>query len=404
MQAVPVRTPELSLSLEQAFPARPRLHSVDLLRGLVMVLMALDTVRAYFSAIRIETTGLSELSAGLFLTRLVTHLCAPVFVLLAGVGAHLALANGVPRREQARFLAVRGLGLILLELTVVRLLWTFNLDYAGQPLVLHAIAALGVCMVALAGLLALPVTVVAGVGIAIIAGHNLLDGVDPAALGGWSPIWRVLHVPGPVELPGGISLVVIYPVLPWIGVIAVGYALGAVLTAPAETRRRTLVRLGVGLTLAFLVLRAWNGYGDPAGWTIHTSTRRSVLSFFDTTKYPPSLLFLLMTLGPSLLLLAAADAWRGVAGDVLALIGRVPLFYYLLHLGVVHALALIIGTLAGFEPGAFLTAWPFLPRGWGYGLPVIFAVWAAVVLALYPACRWFAAVKAGRPESWLRYL
>jgi uncharacterized membrane protein len=404
MQAVPVRTPELSLSLEQAFPARPRLHSVDLLRGLVMVLMALDTVRAYFSPIRVEPTGLSELSAGLFLTRLATHLCAPVFVLLAGAGTYLALANGVPRREQARFLAVRGLGLILLELTVVRLLWTFNLDYAGQPLVLHAIAALGVCMVALAGLLALPVTVVAGMGIAIIAGHNLLDGLDPAALGAWSPIWRVLHVPGPVELPGGISLVVIYPVLPWVGVIAVGYALGAVLTAQAETRRRTLVRLGVGLTLAFLVLRAWNGYGDPAGWTIHTSTRRSLLSFFDATKYPPSLLFLLMTLGPSLLLLVAADAWRGVAGDVLALIGRVPLFYYLLHLGVIHTLALIIGTLAGFEPGAFLTAWPFLPRGWGYGLPVIFAVWAAVVLALYPACRWFAAVKAGRPDSWLRYL
>jgi hypothetical protein len=164
------------------------------------------------------------------------------------------------------------------------------------------------------------------------------------------------------------------------------------------------VRLGVGLTLAFLVLRAWNGYGDPAGWTIHTSTRQSVLSFFDTTKYPPSLLFLLMTLGPALLLLAAADAWRGVAGDVLALVGRVPLFYYVLHLGVIHALALIIGTLAGFEPRAFLTAWPFLPRGWGYGLPVIFALWAAVVLTLYPACRWFAAVKAGHPDSWLRYL
>ena len=404
MQAVPVRTPELSLSLEQAPPARPRLQSVDLLRGLVMMLMALDTVRAYFSPVRVEPTGLSELSVGLFLTRWVTHLCAPVFVLLAGAGTYLALANGVPRREQARFLAVRGLGLILLELTVVRLLWTFNLDYAGQPLVLHAIAALGVCMIALAGLLATPVTVVAGVGLAIIAGHNLLDGLDPAALGAWGPIWRVLHVPGPVELPGGISLVVIYPVLPWIGVIAVGYALGAVLTAPAEQRRRTLVRMGVGLTLAFLVLRAWNGYGDPAGWTIHTSTRRSLLSFFDTTKYPPSLLFLLMTLGPALLLLAAADAWRGVAGDVLALIGRVPLIYYLLHLGVIHALALIIGTLAGFEPRAFLTAWPFLPRGWGYGLPVIFAVWAAVVLALYPACRWFAAVKAGRPDSWLRYL
>ena len=403
MQAVPVRIPELSLSLERAAPARPRLHSVDLVRGLVLVLLVLDHARAYFSAVRVEPTDLSQVPNGLFLTHWVTHLCAPTFVLLAGAGTYLALANGVPRREQARFLAVRGLGLIVLELTLVRLLWTFNLDYAGQPLVLQAIAAIGVCMIALAGLLALPPTAVAGLGIAIIAGHNLLDGVDPAVLGSWGPLWRVLHVPGLVQL-GGLSLVVIYPVLPWIGVIAAGYGLGPVLTAPAASRRRALVRLGVGLILAFLVLRAWNGYGDPVGWTIQGSADRTVLSFLDTTKYPPSLLFLLMTLGPALLLLAAADAWRGVAGDVLALIGRVPLFYYVLHLGLVHALALIIGILAGFEPGAFLTAWPSLPKGWGYGLPVIVAVWAAVVLALYPACRWFAAVKAARRESWLRYL
>ncbi len=403
MQAVPVRIPELSLSLERAAPARPRLHSVDLVRGLVLVLLALDHVRAYFSAVRVEPAGLSQVPESLFLTRWVTHLCAPTFVLLAGAGTYLALANGVSRREQARFLAVRGVGLVLLELTLVRLLWTFNLHYAGQPIVLQGIAAIGVCMIALAGLLALPPTVVAGLGIAIIAGHNLLDGVDPAALGGWGPIWRVLHVPGPVQL-GGLSLVVLYPVLPWIGVTAAGYALGSVLTAPVETRRRALVRLGVGLILTFLVLRAWNGYGDPAGWTIQSSTGGTVLSFLDTTKYPPSLLFLLMTLGPALLLLAAADAWRGMAGEVLALIGRVPLFYYVLHLGLVHALALIIGILAGFEPGALFTAWPFLPKGWGYGLPVIFALWAAVVLALYPACRWFAAVKAGRQESWLRYL
>ena len=403
MQAVPVRIPELSLSLERAAPARPRLPSVDLVRGLVLVLLALDHVRAYFSAVRVDPADLSQVPEGLFLIRWVTHLCAPTFVLLAGAGTYLALVNGVSRRAQARFLAVRGLGLIVLELTLVRLLWTFNLDYAGQPLVLQGIAAIGVCMIALAGLLALPVSVVGGLGVAIIAGHNLLDTVDPGTLGGWGPIWRLLHLPGPVQL-GGLSLVVLYPVLPWIGVIAAGYALGPVLTAPAEIRRRALVRLGVGLILTFLVLRAWNGYGDPAGWTIQSSTGSTVVSFFDTTKYPPSLLFLLMTLGPALLLLAAADAWRGVAGDVLALIGRVPLFYYLLHLGLVHALALIIGTLAGFEPRAFLTAWPFLPKGWGYGLPVIFALWAAVVLALYPACRWFAAVKAGRQESWLRYL
>jgi uncharacterized membrane protein len=240
--------------------------------------------------------------------------------------------------------------------------------------------------------------------VALVAGHNLLDGVNPAALGGWSGLFRILHVQGPVELPGGVQLMVLYPVLPWIGVMALGYALGPVLAAPEETRHRTLVRLGVALTAAFLLLRAWNGYGDPARWTIYPDSGRSVLSFLDTTKYPPSLLFLLMTLGPALLFLSVADRWRGVAGDVLVVLGRVPLFYYVLHLGLIHALALAIGTLAGFEPAAFLTAWPFLPPGWGYGLPVVFALWVAVVLALYPACRWFAAVKATRPGRWWRYL
>jgi uncharacterized membrane protein len=186
--------------------------------------------------------------------------------------------------------------------------------------------------------------------------------------------------------------------------MALGYALGPVLAAPDQARQRTLARLGAALTAGFLLLRAWNQYGDPVRWTIYPDAGRTVLSFLDGTQYPPSLLFLLMTLGPALLFLSVADRWRGVAGDVLVVLGRVPLFYYVLHLALIHALALVIGTLAGFEPGAFFTAWPFLPRGWGYGLPVVFALWAAVVLALYPACRWFAAVKATRPERWLRYL
>jgi uncharacterized membrane protein len=404
MQAIPVRTPELTLSLAQDTRSRPRIYSVDLLRGLVMVLMALDHVRVWFSGIRYEPTDLSRVTPGLFLTRWVVDGCAPVFALLAGAGAFLALARGKTVKEQARFLAVRGAGLVLLELTVVRLMWTFNLDYAGGPLVLQAVWALGVSMIALAGLLALPLPLVAAVGVALVAGHNLLDGVNPATLGGWSGLFRILHVQGPVELPGGLQLMVLYPVLPWIGVMALGYALGPVLAAPEETRHRTLVRLGAALTAGFLLLRAWNGYGDPARWTIYPDGGRTVLSFLDATEYPPSLLFLLMTLGPALLFLSVAERCRSVAGDVLVVLGRVPLFYYVLHLALIHALALVIGTLAGFEPQAFLTAWPFLPPGWGYGLPVVFALWLAVVLALYPACRWFAAVKATRPERWWRYL
>ncbi len=403
MQAIPVRTPELTLSLEQAAPARPRLHAVDLVRGLVMVLMTLEHVRVWFGGARFDPADLSGVMAGPFLTRGVTSGCAPVFALLAGAGAYLALARGTPVREQARFLAIRGALLVLLELTVVRFLYTFGLA-TGQPLVLQAIWALGVSMIALAGLIALPGPLVGAVGLALVAGHHLLDGVAPGALGGWSWLFRILLVQGPVALPGGLQVVVLYPVLPWIGVLALGYALSPVLTAPEASRRRTLVRLGGALTAGFLLLRAGNGYGDPARWTVYPDAGRTALSFLDTTMNPPSLVFLLMTLGPALAVLGLAERWRGPVGEVLGVLGRVPLFYYLLHLGLIHALALVIGTLAGFEPSALLTAWPFLPRGWGYPLPVVFAVWVGAVLALYPACRWFAGVKATRPERWWRYL
>jgi uncharacterized membrane protein len=404
MQTIPVRTPELTLSLEQAGQVRQRVYAVDLLRGLVMVLMALQHVRVWFSAAPFASADLSRVPAGVFLTRWVTQGCAPVFALLAGASAYLALARGHTARDQARFLALRGALLVLLELTVVRLMWTFNLDYAGQPLVLQSLWAIGVAMVALGGLMALPLPLVGAVGVALVVGHDLLDGVNPAALGAWSGLFRLLLAPGPVELGGGLRVLVLSPVLPWIGVMALGYALGPVLVAGEEGRQRTLVRLGTAITAGFLLLRAWNGYGDPARWTIYSDAGRTALSFFDTTGAPASLAFLLMTLGPALLFLGAADRWRGLAGEVLAVLGRVPLFYYVLHLGLIHALALVIGTLAGFEPRALLTAWPFLPAGWGYGLPVVFALWAAVVLALYPACRWFAAVKATSPGRWLRYL
>jgi uncharacterized membrane protein len=402
MQAIPVRTPELTLSLEQAVAPSPRLHAVDLVRGLAMVLMALEHVRVWFSGARFDPADLSRVAVGPFLTRWATSGCAPVFALLAGAGAYLALARGTPVKEQARFLAVRGALLVLLELTVVRFLYTFGFG-AGQPPVLQAVWALGVSMIALGGLIALPRPVVGAVGLALVAGHHLLDGV-PLSAGGGSWLLRVLHVQGPVVLPGGREVVVLYPVLPWIGVLALGYALGPVLTAPEETRRRALLRLGGALVAAFLLLRAWNGYGDPARWTVYPEAGRTALSFLDTTMNPPSLLFLLMTLGPALAVLGLAERWRGSVGEVLVVLGRVPLFFYLLHLGLIHALALVIGTLAGFEPRAFLTAWPFLPPGWGSPLPVVFAVWGGVMLALYPACRWFAAVKATRPERWWRYL
>ena len=394
----------LALEAEPQGSGRPRLDSVDLLRGLVIVIMALDHARDFFTEVRFDATDLSQTTAALFLTRWITHFCAPVFVFLAGTSAFLYHARGKTRGEVSRFLLTRGLWLVVLELTVVRWAWMFNFNYTSELLFVQVIWAIGISMIVLAGLIHLPVGAVAAVGVAMMAGHNLLDGVAPESLGALGPLWILLHVQGPMPLGGGRSLFVIYPLVPWIGVMAAGYAFGRLLQRPADERRRALFALGGALTLAFLVIRALNGYGDPAPWSVQESTGRTLLSFLNTTKYPPSLQFLLMTLGPSIALLPLLERLRGPLARGVTVFGRVPLFFYVLHLFLIHLVALVVGTLAGYDPRSFLRVWLYLPDGWGYGLPVVYLVWAGVVLALYPACRWFAGVKARRREAWLSYL
>ena len=384
-------------------PARERLESVDLLRGIVMVVMALDHVRDYFTDVRFDPADLSQTTAALFLTRWVTHFCAPAFVLLAGTAAYLA-GRRRTRGELSRFLLTRGLWLVVLELTVVRWAWMFNFNYTTELLFVQVIWAIGVSMLALAALVWLPVTAIAAIGVGMIAAHNAFDGISPQELGAWGPLWTLLHVQAPIPLGTGQVIFVAYPLVPWIGVMAAGYALGPLLLRPAPERRRLLFRLGAALTAAFVVLRALNVYGDPAPWSEQETAGRTLLSFLNTTKYPPSLLFLLMTLGPCLMVLPWLEHVRGAVASFFVTIGRVPLFYYVLHLYLIHATALAVGTLAGFPPSAFLTVWLNLPDGWGYPLPVVYLVWAGVVLALYPACRWFAGVKARRREAWLSYL
>jgi uncharacterized membrane protein len=211
-------------------------------------------------------------------------------------------------------------------------------------------------------------------------------------------------VQAPIPLPSGQTFFVIYPLIPWIGVMAVGWSFGRLLLRPEAERRRALLLLGAALTLGFVALRALNGYGDPAPWSDQGSAGRTLLSFLNTTKYPPSLQFLLMTLGPAIALLPLLERLRGPLARAVTVFGRVPLFFYVLHLFLIHALALAVGTLAGYDPRSFLRVWLFLPDDWGYGLPVVYLVWAGVVLALYPACRWFAGVKARRRDAWLSYL
>jgi uncharacterized membrane protein len=396
-----VMTPNPATPPAAATP--PRLDSVDLLRGAVMVVMALDHVRDFFCAVPGNPQDPSQASPALFLTRWVTHFCAPVFVFLAGAGASLAAARGQPRRELAWFLFTRGLWLVVLELTLIRLGWSFDVTY--RLVLFQVIWAIGWSMVALAALAWAPVWAVGLLGIAIVAGHNLLDEVPAGRLGPAAWVLDLLHTPRPFEPAPGYTALNLYPLLPWFGVMAAGYGFGPLLlTQPAGRRRRLLIGLGLALTLAFVALRAAGLYGDPRPWSPQGSTLTTVLAFVNCTKYPPSLLFVLMTLGPAVLALGLFDRPAGPAGRVLVTYGRVPLFYYLIHFPLIHALAVGLALFQCGEAG-WLFADPLGgPRGcFGLGLPGTYLVWVGVVALLYLPCRWYAGVKRRRGGV-LRYL
>jgi uncharacterized membrane protein len=383
-----------------------RLESVDLLRGIIMILMALDHTRDFLGVRGISPTNLEQASAGLFLTRWITHFCAPVFFLLVGTGASLAMRSK-SRATLSRFLFTRGLCLILLEVTVVRFVMQFNVDYRVTMLIVFW--ALGWAMITLSVLVYLPRWAIGLFGVLMIAGHNLLDTVDAASFGKLAPLWMVLHQLGPVYSSGGHVVFVSYPLIPWVGVTAAGFALGRVFDWPPDRRKKFLLRLGAALTLAFIALRAINRYGDPVPWTHQKSAAFTALSFLNTTKYPASLLFLLMTLGPATLLLRALEGetprWLRPA----LVFGRVPLFYFVLHLALIHLFALVVCLVhSGGAHWVFespdLSQYPFNPPpGWGFALPWVYLAWALVVIALYPLCAWFAALKQRRNDAWLSY-
>ncbi len=380
--------------------SRPaRRPSVDILRGAVMAIMLIDHVRAYLSDVRFDPTDLARTTAPLFLTRWITHYCAPVFVLLAGMSAWMA-GRRRTRRELSAFLLTRGLWLIAVEFTVVSFAWYFNLDFSmgafGQ-----VIWAIGMSMVVLAGLVWLPVPLIAAVSLAMIGGHNLLDGVQPESFGALAPLWTLVHVPGPLP---GVGIFIMYPLIPWIGVLAGGYALGAWLDRQPEVRPRRLLTIGAALTLGFVVVRAINLYGDPRPWLAQADPLFTVLSFLNVTKYPPSLLYLMMTLGPALLALRWLESAprRGTAW--LATIGQVAFFYYIVHLYLVHTLAVGLGVAQGFAPSQTATLFLNLPAGYGVGLAAVWAITAGLLLALYPLCRWYAGVKRRGRGWWWSYL
>ena len=401
-------------------PDTRRIDSIDLLRGIVMVLMMLDHTRDFVhsAAFQFDPTDLSQTNVPLFFTRWITHFCAPVFVFLAGTGAYLQLARGKSKRELSRFLVTRGIWLIVLEITLVRVGMWFAFDVRMLGF-LQVIWVIGVSMIVLGALIYLPLKVVGGFGLLMIALHNLLDGFrvvgwhgpDSPVPGYGQKVWMLLHqafeafpivgFPSPV-------VIVVYPLVPWVGVMAAGYAFGRLYSLDAQRRRRLLLIIGGAATALFVVLRGVNVYGDPARWSAQKNAMFTVLSFLNTTKYPPSLLFLLMTLGPAILLLALFESRSGASRvrEFFVTFGRVPLFFYLLQWYTAHLIAVLLNLAFG-KPVERLFQTPIDWTGpapaAGFNLVVVYLCWIAGVLLLYPLCKWFAGVKQRRRDWWLSY-
>jgi len=388
-----------------------RLASLDIMRGLVMVIMAIDHTRDFFTNVPFAPENLKFTYYSLFFTRWITHFCAPLFFFLAGTGAYF---YGQRRTPQAlsHFLWTRGLWLIFLEFTVVGFAWTFQITggFFG------VIWALGASMVLMALVVRLPFRWIVVSSTVMIATHDLLDRVRPRQFGSFAWLWTLLHVRGVAMLPSGTPKFVLFQIVPWVGVMAAGYALGRLYELESSRRNRILVQLGMALTIAFVLLRATNLYGNPpvglggvsqGDWHIQPTVEKTVILFLDVEKYPPSLQFLLMTLGPSLLLLAWLERvtlprWT----SPLVTFGRVPLFFYVLHLYLIHLLAVAVAPLF-HQPVDFLFHGAFFggtPDDYGHGLPFIYLMWVITIVILYFPCRWFAALKQRRKDWWLSYL
>lgn len=374
-----------------------RVASIDLLRGVVVVLMAIDHVRV-FSAV---PAGGPD--PGVFLTRWVTHFVAPVFVLLAGTAAFLYGDKVRDRGALARFLVTRGALLIVFELTVIRFSWTFNFDY-GTYMLAGVIWAIGWSMILLAGLAFLPVGIVAGFGVGVIVAHNLIPWIETD-----NALLKILYFGGPIPI-GGSSLVVLYSLVPWVGVMAAGYALGALYTLAAAQRRRILLALGGSAIALFALLRLTGVYGDPGSMDPQSAGAwQNVRSFLNTAKYPASLQFLLMTLGPALVALPFLEQARGHVAGMLETFGRVPMFYYLLHIPLIHVLAVVVSFVRTGSVSPWLFGnhpmWPpEPPPGYRWSLTLLYAITALAVVILYFACRWYAQRKATNPRPWMKYV
>ena len=386
-----------------------RIESIDILRGVVMLLMALDHVRDYYfkETFYYDPMDLEQTSLAIFFTRFVTHFCAPVFVFLAGTSAYF-MAQKMPLKHLSAWLVKRGIWLVILEVTLVKFGWDFNVHYIETNL--QVIWVLGISMILLAGFIHLPNWLGLSLALAMVAGHNLFDSVSPEVGTLWSHIWIFLHHRDVIRFDD-MTLVVAYPIVPWAGVMLLGYYFGRCYRQDfsQQHRLKLLCQLALFLLLLFFVLRYFNLYGDAYLWQQQATPAMTLMSFFNVSKYPPSLLYLLVTLGPAFLLLAALEKVQGRWAMPLIRIGRVPMFYYLLHLYVIHLGAMLAAVLQGYDASVMVLD-RFIGivtdlRGYGVDLTSTYLIWIFIVLLMYPACHWYDNYKRRHPEkAWLSYL
>jgi uncharacterized membrane protein len=385
-----------------------RIGSLDIVRGIAMILMTIDHVRVY--------SGLPPggPTPGIFFTRWVTHFVAPAFVFLAGTGAYLHGRKLGSTRALSRFLLTRGIWLVFLELTVVRIAWTFNFDFAHY-MVAGVIWMIGWCMIIMSAVVYLPTRAIGAIGIAVIALHNMTDLFSTQidrAFGDAGPGWllQILYFGGVVNLGAhGPPLFVLFVIVPWIAVMMAGYSFGSIAEMPAEDRRAHCMRLGATLIVLFVGLRLADVYGDPRSWAAAREHMPAWLAFLAASKYPASLEFLLMTLGPMFIAIGFAEGWRGRIADAVATFGRVPLFYYLLHIPLIHAAACVVSLVreGHVDPWLFgnqpMNPGP-APAGYAWSLPLLYLVFVICIAMLYVPCRWYARVRRENRSRWLSYL
>ena len=408
----PLRTPIIPLTKSAApTTTKARIESIDLLRGFAIVIMALDHVRDYFHAdyFLFDPTDMQQTNGALFFTRWITNFCAPVFLFLAGTSAFL-IGERKTKRQLSAFLLKRGLWLMLLETVVINFAWSFNPTYPMFRL--QVIWALGLSMVFMSALVYLPYKVILALGLIILFGHNLLDNIH--ATGNTLPdfLWGQLHERKRFAI-GNRIIATGYPILPWLGIMALGYCFGAFYTKKVEAafRKKYLVTLGVVAIALFIVLRGINRYGDMSPWMMQRTTILTICSFFNASKYPPSLMYTLMTLGPALIVLAFIEKPLNKLGKIIIVFGRVPLFFYILHLFLIHALATVAVVLSGRPWTDMISITnlnardsPWL-KGYGFNLGQTYLVWLLVVVLLYPLCKWYDRYKTNHKEKWwLSYL